>query len=60
MQNARLDGTQARIKTARRNNNLRYADDTTLTAESIEKLKSLLMKMKEEWKAGLKLGIKKN
>ena len=48
MQNARLDGTQARIKTARRNNNLRYADDTTLTAESIEKLKSLLMKMKEE------------
>ena len=48
MQNARLDGTQARIKTARRNNNLRYADDTTVMAESIEKLKSLLMKMKEE------------
>jgi len=48
MQNARLDGTQARIKTARINNNLRYADDTTVMAESIEKLKSLLMKMKEE------------
>ena len=43
-----LDGTQARIKTARINNNLRYADDTTVMAESIEKLKSLLMKMKEE------------
>ena len=48
MQNARLDVTQARIKTARINNNLRYADDTTVMAESIEKLKSLLMKMKEE------------
>ena len=47
MQNARLDGTQARIKTARRNNNLRYADDTTVMAESIDKLKSLL-KVKEE------------
>ena len=61
MRNARLDEAQAGIKIAGRNiNNLRYADDTTLTAESIEKLKSLLMKMKEEWKAGLKLGIKKN
>ena len=47
MRNARLDKTQARIKTAERNiNNLRYADDTTLTAES-EELKSLLMKVKE-------------
>ena len=45
MQNARLDESQARIKIARRNiNNLRYADDTTLTAESEEELKSLLMK----------------
>ena len=60
MRNAGLEEAQAGIKIARRNNNLRYADDTTLTAESIEKLKSLLMKMKEEWKAGLKLGIKKN
>ena len=58
MQNARLDGTQARIKTARRNNNLRYADDTTLMAESKEELKSLLMKVKEESeKVGLKLII---
>ena len=48
MQNARQDEAQARIKIARRNiNNLRYADDTTLTAESEEELKSLLMKMKE-------------
>ena len=48
MQNARLDETQAGIKIARRNiNNLRYADDTTLMAES-EELKSLLMKVKEE------------
>ena len=56
MQNARLDETQAGIKTARINiNNLRYADDTTLTAESEEELKSLLMKVKEESeKAGLK------
>ena len=56
MQNARLDEAQAGIKTARRNiNNLRYADDTTLTAESKEELKSLLKKMKEESeKAGLK------
>ena len=49
MQNARLDEAQARIKIARRNiNNLRYADDTTLIAESEEELKSLLMKVKEE------------
>ena len=49
MQNARLDETQAGIKTAGRNiNNLRYADDTTLMAESKEELKSLLMKVKEE------------
>ena len=53
--------SQAGIKTVRRNsNNLRYADDTTLTAESKEKLKSLLMKMKEESeKVGLKLNIQK-
>ena len=49
MQNARLDEAQAGIKIARRNiNNLRYADDTTLMAESEEELKSLLMKVKEE------------
>ena len=49
MSNARLDETQARIKIARRNiNNLRYADETTLMAESKEELKSLLMKVKEE------------
>ena len=49
IRNARLDEAQARIKTAGRNiNNLRYADDTTLTAESAEELKSLLMKVKEE------------
>ena len=61
MWNARLDGVQAGIKTAgRNNNNLRYADDTTLMAESKEELKSLLMKMKEESeKAGLKLNIQK-
>ena len=60
MQNARLDEAQAGIKIARRNiNNLRYADYTTLTAES-EELKSLLMKVKEESKkVGLKLNIKK-
>ena len=59
MRNARLDETQAGIKIARRNiNNLRYADDTTLMAESEEELKSLLMKMKEESeKAGLKCNI---
>ena len=61
MWNAELEEAQAGIKIARRNiNNLRYADDTTLTAESKEKLKSLLMKMKEESeKVGLKLNIQK-
>ena len=61
MRNASLDETQAGIKIARRNiNNLRYADDTTLIAESEEELKSLLMKMKEESeKVGLKLNIQK-
>ena len=59
MQNARLDEAQAGIKTAGRNI-LRYADDTTLMAESKGELKSLLMKMKEESeKAGLKLNIQK-
>ena len=59
MRNAGLDEAQAGIKIARRNiNNLRYADDTTLMAESEEKLKSLLMKVKEESeKVGLKLNI---
>ena len=51
MRNSELDEAQAGIKIAGRNiNNLRYADDTTLMAESEEELKSLLMKMKEEWK----------
>ena len=61
MLNARLDEAQAGIKIAGRNiNNLRYADDTTLTAESEEELKSLLMKVKEESeKVGLKLNIQK-
>ena len=61
MKNARLDEAQAGIKTARRNiNNLRYADDTTLMAESEEELKSLLMKVKEKSeKAGLKINIQK-
>ena len=61
MRNVRLDEAQARIKIASRNiNNLRYADDTTLMAESEEELKSLLMKVKEEnEKAGLKLSIQK-
>ena len=61
MWNARLDETQDGIKIARRNiNNLRYADDTTLMAESEEELKSLLMKVKEKSeKAGLKLNIQK-
>ena len=61
MRNARLDEAQARIKIAARNtNNLRYADDTTLMAESEEELNSLLMKVKEESeKAGLKLNIQK-
>ena len=53
MRNARLDEVQTGIKIARRNiNNLRYTDDTTLMAESKEKLKSLLMKVKESEKAG--------
>ena len=60
MQNAGLDEAQARNKIAGRNtNNLRYADDTTLMAESEEELKSLLMKEESE-KAGLKLNIQKN
>ena len=61
MQNARLDEAQAGIKIAGRNiNNLRYAYDITLMAESEEELKSLLMKLKEESeKAGLKLNIQK-
>ena len=61
MWNVRLDEAQAGIKIARRNNNnLRYTDDTTLMAESEEKLKSILMNMKEESeKAGLKLNIQK-
>ena len=59
MQNARLDEAQARIKISGKNiNNLRYADDTTLMAESEEERKSLLMKVKEESeKVGLKLNI---
>ena len=62
MQNARLNESQAGIKIARSNiNNLRYAGDTTLMAESEEGLKSLLMKVKEESEtAGLKLSIQKN
>ena len=61
MQNARLDKAQAGIEIVGRNiNNLRYADDTTLMAESEEELKSLLMKVKEEReKVGLKLNIQK-
>ena len=61
MKNAGLEEAQAGIKIARRNiNNLRYADDTTLMAESEEELKSLLMKVKEESeKVGLKLNIQK-
>ena len=61
MRNSRLDEAQAGIKIARRNiNNLRYADDTTLMAESEEELRSLLLKVKEESeKVGLKLNIQK-
>ena len=61
MPNAGLDESQAEIKIARRNiNNLRYANNTTLKAESKEELRSLLMKVKEESeKAGLKLNIQK-
>ena len=62
MRNARLDELQAGIKISRRNvNSLRYADDTTLMAESKEELKNLLMRVKEESeKANLKLNIKEN
>ena len=61
MRNSGLNESQAETKLSRRNiNNLRYADDTTLSAESEEELKSLLMKVKEESeKAGLKLSIQK-
>ena len=60
MQNAGLDEAQAGIKIAARNiNNLRYADDTTFMVESEEERKSLLMKVKESEKAGLKLNIQK-
>ena len=61
MRNAGLEGTQAGIKIARRNiNHLRYADDTTLMAESEEELKTLLMRVKEESeKVSLKLNIQK-
>ena len=61
MQNARLDESQAGIKITRRNiNNLRYADDTTLMAESEEELRSLLMRVKEESeKVCLRLNVKK-
>ena len=60
MQNAGLDEAQAGIKIARRNiNNLIYADDTTLMTEIEEEIKSLLMKVKESEKAGLKLNIQK-
>ena len=60
MKNAGLEEAQAGINIARRNiNNLRYADDTTLMAESEEELKSLLMKVKESEKVGLKLNIQK-
>ena len=59
MKNARLEEFQAGIKKDRRNNNLRYADDTTLMAESEEELNSLLMRVKEESeKTSLKLSIK--
>ena len=62
MRNAELDEVQAGIKIAKRNiNNLRYADDTTLMAESEEELKSLLLKVKKESeKTGLKLNIQKS
>ena len=60
MRNSGLEETQGGIKIARRNiNNLRYADDTTLMAESEEELKSLWMKVKESEKVGLKLNIQK-
>ena len=60
MRNTGLDEAQAGVKTAGSNiNNLRYADDTTLTAESEEELKSLLIKVKEESEVGSKLNIQK-
>ena len=60
MRNAGLEEAQTEIKTARRNiNNLRYADDTTLMADSEEELKSLLMKVKESKKVGLELNVQK-
>ena len=60
MRNARLEEAQAGIKIAGRNiNNLRYADDTTLLAESEEELKSFLKKLKESEKVGLKINIQK-
>ena len=60
MQNVKVEETQAEIKSVGRNiNNLRYADDTTFMAESQEELKSLLMNVKEETEAGLKLNIEK-
>ena len=60
MRNARLEEAQAEINIAGRNiSNLRYADDTTLMAESEEELKSLLMKVKESEKVGLKLNVQK-
>ena len=59
MQNAGLDKSQAGIKTARRNFNLRYANNTTLMVESEEELKNLLRRVKENEKAGLKLNIRK-
>ena len=60
MRNAGLEKAQAGIKITRKNiNNLRYADDATLMAESEEELKSLLMKVKESEKVGLKLSIQK-
>ena len=60
MRNAELEEAQAGVKIAGRNNNLRYADDTSLMAESEEELKSLLMKVEEESeKFGLKLNIQK-
>ena len=61
MRNARLDESQSGMKTAGRNiNNLRYADDTTLMAESEEELQSLLRVKEDSEEAGLKLNIKKN
>ena len=58
--NTRLDESQSGIKIAGRNNNLRYADDTTLMAESEEKLKSFLTRVKKEWKSWLKTQLSKN